>query len=196
MDRFGWDRRTLARRRCGLRGEVAFQRHPSRALRGSPDRRLKRRPNAINRFATETKRQLDVLDRRLAETADLRGDDYTIADIAIFPWYDGFVKGWLYDAAEFLSVHEYKNVLHWADTVLERPEEFKSQGCGKSRSARLRSTEAIASLNEFLLHVQECPELSDYTRRKAWRVPRMCGEKAHPDRKVRVSVLWRNQPPS
>ncbi|OWX99018.1 glutathione-dependent disulfide-bond oxidoreductase [Thioclava sp. IC9] len=75
----------------------------------------------INRFAMEVKRQLDVLDRRLAETPYLGGDDYTIADIAVFPWYGGLVKGWLYDAAEFLSVHEYKNVLRWADTIFERP---------------------------------------------------------------------------
>lgn len=76
---------------------------------------------AIDRFAMETKRQLDVLDRRLGQTAYLAGDDYTIADIAVFPWYGGLVKGVLYNAGEFLAVHEYKNVLRWADTVLARP---------------------------------------------------------------------------
>jgi GST-like protein len=76
---------------------------------------------AIDRFAMETKRQLDVLDRRLAQSAYLAGDEYTIADIAVFPWYGGLVKGWLYNAGEFLSVHEYKNVLRWADTLLARP---------------------------------------------------------------------------
>ncbi|MBP6818746.1 MAG: glutathione-dependent disulfide-bond oxidoreductase [Ferrovibrio sp.] len=77
---------------------------------------------AIDRFAMETKRQLDVLDRRLAESPYLGGADYTIADIAVFPWYGGLVKGWLYgDSAEFLSVHEYKHVLRWADAILERP---------------------------------------------------------------------------
>src|SRR5687767_13026276 len=76
---------------------------------------------AINRFAMETKRQLDVLDRRLAQTAYLAGDEYTIADIAVFPWYGGLVKGALYNAAEFLSVHEYKHVRRWADTLLKRP---------------------------------------------------------------------------
>lgn len=76
---------------------------------------------AIDRFAMETKRQLDVLDRRLGESAYLAGDNYTIADIAVFPWYGGLVKGWLYDAAEFLSVHEYKNVVRWADAIFERP---------------------------------------------------------------------------
>jgi GSH-dependent disulfide-bond oxidoreductase len=75
----------------------------------------------IDRFAMEVKRQLDVLDRRLAETEYLAGSDYTIADIATFPWYGGLVKGWLYEAAEFLSVQDYKNVQRWADTVLSRP---------------------------------------------------------------------------
>jgi GST-like protein len=76
---------------------------------------------AIDRYAMETKRQLDVLDRRLAQNEYLGGNEYTIADIAVFPWYGGMVKGWLYSAGEFLSVHEYKNVLRWADTLLARP---------------------------------------------------------------------------
>jgi GST-like protein len=76
---------------------------------------------AIDRFAMETKRQLDVLDRRLAESAYLGGDDYTIADIAVWPWYGGLVKGFLYGAAEFLAVHEYKNVQRWAEAIFARP---------------------------------------------------------------------------
>lgn len=76
---------------------------------------------AIDRFAMEAKRQLDVLDRRLSESAYLAGSDYTIADIAVFPWYGGLVKGWLYEAGEFLSVQDYRNVLRWADAILERP---------------------------------------------------------------------------
>ncbi|QPE17178.1 glutathione-dependent disulfide-bond oxidoreductase [Providencia rettgeri] len=75
----------------------------------------------INRFAMETKRQLDVLDKRLAEHRYVAGENYSIADIAIWPWYGALVKGWLYDAAEFLSVHEYKNVIRWADEVYARP---------------------------------------------------------------------------
>ncbi|MEX0423747.1 glutathione-dependent disulfide-bond oxidoreductase [Providencia rettgeri] len=75
----------------------------------------------INRFAMETKRQLDVLDRRLAEHKYIAGENYSIADIAIWPWYGALVKGWLYDAAEFLSVHEYKNVIRWADEIYARP---------------------------------------------------------------------------
>jgi GST-like protein len=77
---------------------------------------------AIDRFAMETKRQLDVLDRRLGESEYVAGPAYTIADIAIFPWYGGLAKGWLYgESAEFLSVQDYKNVQRWADTLLERP---------------------------------------------------------------------------
>jgi GST-like protein len=76
---------------------------------------------AIDRFAMETKRQLDVLDRRLGESAYLAGDDYTIADIAVWPWYGGLAKGLLYGAGEFLSVKDYKNVQRWADVIGERP---------------------------------------------------------------------------
>jgi len=76
---------------------------------------------AIDRFAMETKRQLDVLDRRLAESRFLGGDDYTIADMAVWPWYGGLAKGLLYGSAEFLSVQEYKNVQRWADEVAKRP---------------------------------------------------------------------------
>jgi len=76
---------------------------------------------AIDRFAMETKRLLDVLDRRLAESEYVAGPDYTIADIAIFPWYGGLVKFDQYGATEFLSVQDYKNVNRWADVLLARP---------------------------------------------------------------------------
>ncbi|AIC31679.1 glutathione S-transferase protein (plasmid) [Rhizobium etli bv. mimosae str. IE4771] len=76
---------------------------------------------AIDRFAMEVKRQLDVLDRRLAETEYLAGSQYTIADIAVWPWYGGLVKGWTYGAAEFLQVEDYKNVQRWADAIFSRP---------------------------------------------------------------------------
>ncbi len=76
---------------------------------------------AIDRFAMETKRQLDVLDRRLAESPYIAGADYTIADMAIWPWYGGLVKGWLYGAAEFLDVQSYRHVRRWADLIGERP---------------------------------------------------------------------------
>jgi len=77
---------------------------------------------AIDRFAMEVKRQLDVLDRRLAESEYLAGHEYTIADIAVWPWYGALAKGLLYGASgEFLSVHEYKNVQRWTDAIAQRP---------------------------------------------------------------------------
>jgi GST-like protein len=76
---------------------------------------------AIDRFAMEVKRQLDVLDRRLAENTYLAGDEYTIADIAVWPWYGGLAKGVLYEAGEFLQVQEYKNLQRWADMIAQRP---------------------------------------------------------------------------
>lgn len=75
----------------------------------------------INRFAMETKRQLDVLDRQLAETPWIAGDEYTIADIAIWSWYGQLVLGRLYSAAEFLDVESYKHVMAWAKKIDERP---------------------------------------------------------------------------
>jgi GST-like protein len=76
---------------------------------------------AIDRFAMETKRLLDVLDKRLAESEYVAGPAYTIADIAVWPWYGGLVKFNSYGAAEFLNVQEYKNVQRWADMIYERP---------------------------------------------------------------------------
>ena len=76
---------------------------------------------AIDRFAMEVKRQLDVLDRRLAESEYLAGGDYTIADIAVWPWYGALAKGVLYESGEFLQVQEYRNVNRWADQIVARP---------------------------------------------------------------------------
>ncbi|MBB1476263.1 glutathione-dependent disulfide-bond oxidoreductase [Shewanella sp. SG41-3] len=75
----------------------------------------------INRFAMEVKRQLDVLDKQLASNTFVTGEEYTIADIAIWPWYGNLVLGNLYSAAEFLDVASYKNVTRWANEVLARP---------------------------------------------------------------------------
>jgi GST-like protein len=76
---------------------------------------------AIDRFAMEVKRQLDVLDRQLAANEYVAGSEYTIADIAIWPWYGALVKGVLYGSGEFLGVHEYTNVLRWTDAIARRP---------------------------------------------------------------------------
>ena len=75
----------------------------------------------IDRYAMEVKRQLDVLDRRLAENEYLAGADYTIADISVWPWYGALVKGLLYEAGEFLQVQEYKHVVRWTDQIAQRP---------------------------------------------------------------------------
>jgi GST-like protein len=76
---------------------------------------------AIDRFAMETKRLLDVLDKQLAVNEYVAGSEYTIADMAIWPWYGGLAKGWMYGAAEFLSVQDYKHVQRWANALGERP---------------------------------------------------------------------------
>ncbi|HEX5374183.1 MAG TPA: glutathione-dependent disulfide-bond oxidoreductase [Aquabacterium sp.] len=76
---------------------------------------------AIDRYAMEVKRQLDVLDRLLAERPYVAGEDYTIADMAIWPWYGAMAKGQLYEAGEFLQVHTYTHVIRWADEIAQRP---------------------------------------------------------------------------
>ncbi len=75
---------------------------------------------AIDRFTMEIKRQLDVLDRHLADHRYMCGDEYTIADMAIWPWYGALAKGVLYDSAEFIEAHTYTNVIRWADVLAER----------------------------------------------------------------------------
>ena len=86
----------------------------------------------IDRYAMETKRQLDVLDRHLADNRYMAGDDYTIADMAIWPWYGGMVLGQLYEAATFLSVHEYKHVKRWADAIAARPAVVRGRKVNRS----------------------------------------------------------------
>lgn len=86
----------------------------------------------INRYAMETKRQLDVLDRRLAEVPFVSGQDYSIADMAIWPWYGGLVLGRAYNAAEFLDVTSYKNVVAWAEKIDARPAVKRGRMVNKS----------------------------------------------------------------
>jgi len=89
----------------------------------------------INRYAMETKRQLDVLDRLLAERRFVAGDEYTIADMAIWPWYGALVLGELYGAGEFLAVHQYQQVRRWADEVLARPAVQRGRRVNNTRGA-------------------------------------------------------------
>jgi GST-like protein len=87
----------------------------------------------INRYAMETKRQLDVLDRLLAGRRFVAGDEYTIADMAIWPRYGGLLKGELYDAGEFLAVHQYQQVRRWADEVGARPAVIRGRKVNRVR---------------------------------------------------------------
>ncbi|MCG8325019.1 MAG: glutathione S-transferase C-terminal domain-containing protein, partial [Thiotrichales bacterium] len=85
----------------------------------------------INRYTMEVKRQLDVLDRNLAERRYLCGDEYTIADMAIYPWYGGLVLHKLYDAQVFLDVTSYEHVVRWASDIQERPAVKRGQRVNK-----------------------------------------------------------------
>ena len=86
----------------------------------------------INRYAMEVKRQLDVLDRQLAERPFIAGDDYSIADMAIFPWYGAVVRNEAYEAAEFLDAGIYKNVIRWAAGIAERPAVIRGRMVNRS----------------------------------------------------------------
>jgi GST-like protein len=90
---------------------------------------------AIDRFAMETKRQLDVLNQRLAQTRYVAGDDYSVADIAIWPWYGGVVRGEMYEAAEFLQVQEYTHVQRWAQELAQRPAVQRGRMVNRLRGA-------------------------------------------------------------
>ena len=87
----------------------------------------------IDRYAMETKRQLDVLERQLTNKQFVAGSDYTIADMAIWPWYGGMVRGELYEAGEFLSVHEYQHVRRWADEIAARPAVIRGRKVNRVR---------------------------------------------------------------
>jgi GST-like protein len=87
---------------------------------------------AIDRYAMETKRQMDVLDKRLAQSRYICGDDYSIADMAIWPWYGGMAKGLLYEAGEFLQVHEYTYVVRWANEIAKRPAVIRGRMVNRS----------------------------------------------------------------
>jgi GSH-dependent disulfide-bond oxidoreductase len=114
---------------------------------------------AIDRFAMEVKRQLDVLDRRLSENEYIAGSSYTIADMAIFPWYGGIAKGWAYEnAADFLSVRDYKHVQRWCDLLLARP------AVQRGRMVNRTSGEPSSQLRER-------HEASDFETRTADKLP-------------------------
>ena len=104
----------------------------------------------INRYAMETKRQLDVLNIALGKTPYIAGEEYTIADIAIFSWYGLLVKGKLYDAAEFLSVHEYTNIIRWADEILKRKAVARGRMVNRSWGEETEQVRERHSAKDFL----------------------------------------------
>ena len=116
---------------------------------------------AIDRFAMEVKRQLDVLDRRLAESKYLAGDDYTIADIAVWPWYGGLAKGLLYGGGEFLSVHEYKNVHRWADEIGARPAVKRGRIVNRMAGEPSQQLRERHDASDFQLRTQDKLEKKD-----------------------------------
>jgi GST-like protein len=99
---------------------------------------------AIDRYAMEVKRQLDVLDRRLADNEYLAGSEYTIADMATWPWYGALAKGLVYGAGEFLSVQEYKNVQRWTDAIAKRP--AVKRGAWSTASPRPREASCTSGM--------------------------------------------------
>lgn len=101
----------------------------------------------INRFAMEVKRQLDVLDRNLANRRFLAGDDYSIADIATYPWYGRLVEGGAYNAATFLSVHEYEHVNRWAAEIKARPAVARGRRVNLNGDGNIRERHSAADLD-------------------------------------------------
>lgn len=109
----------------------------------------------IDRYTMETKRQLDVLDRQLAERAYIAGEDYTIADIAIYPWYGLLVQGLLYDAGEFLAVDEYPNVQRWARRIAERPAVKRGRMVNRTWGERSEQLHERHSASDFETRTQD-----------------------------------------
>jgi GST-like protein len=110
---------------------------------------------AIDRFAMETKRLLDVLDRRLAESEYVAGPNYTIADMAIWPWYGGLLRGGQYGAAEFLSVQDYKNALRWADAIAARPAVKRGRIVNKANGDLASQLHERHDASDFNLRTQD-----------------------------------------
>lgn len=109
----------------------------------------------INRYAMEVKRQLDVLDRHLAENEYMAGDEYSIADIAIWPWYGGLALGRAYDAAEFLDVQSYKNVQRWARQIDARPAVARGRIVNKTNGAPMQQLHERHAASDFDTKTQD-----------------------------------------
>ena len=105
---------------------------------------------AIDRFAMEVKRQADVLDRRLAEAEYLAGDQYTIADIAVWPWYGALAKGQVYGAGEFLAAHEYRHLNRWADQIARRPAVKRGRRINRAGEGGVPERHSAADIDKAL----------------------------------------------
>ncbi|NMT65058.1 glutathione-dependent disulfide-bond oxidoreductase [Marinobacter orientalis] len=114
----------------------------------------------INRYTMEVKRQLDVLDRQLADNRYVAGDEYTIADIAIWPWYGALVKNKVYDAAEFLEAHTYRNVVRWADEIGKRPAVKRGLMVNRTWGDESRQLHERHDASDFELRTQDKLESS------------------------------------
>ena len=110
---------------------------------------------AINRFAMEVKRQMDVLNQRLADSPYVGGDTYSIADMAIWPWYGGMAKGVLYEAAEFLQVHEYTHVLRWAEEIAGRPAVVRGRMVNRAVGPLASQLHERHDASDFATHTQD-----------------------------------------
>jgi len=117
----------------------------------------------INRFALESKRQLDVLDKHLAEHAYLAGDEYSIADMMVWPWYGGLVLGHLYNAAEFLDVQSYTHLQRWAKEIEARPAVRRGAIVNRTWGetyGQLRERHSGADIDQAIAELTEKPENS------------------------------------
>ena len=119
---------------------------------------------AIDRFAMEVKRQLDVLDRRLAESEYLGGPDYTIADMAVWPWYGALAKGLVYEAGEFLQVAGYKNVLRWTDQIAERPAVKRGRMVNRAQGDPASQLRERHDASDFETKTQDKVEAAEVTQ--------------------------------
>jgi len=116
---------------------------------------------AIDRFAMEVKRQLDVLDRRLADHDYLAGSDYSIADIAVWPWYGGMAKGLLYDAGEFLQVQDYVHLQRWTDRIAQRPAVRRGRMVNRVMGEPASQLHERHDAGDFLTRTQDKLEAAD-----------------------------------
>lgn len=109
----------------------------------------------INRYTMEVKRQLDVLDRQLAEHRYVAGEDYTIADIAVWPWYGGLVLNQVYGAAEFLDAQRYRNLLRWADEIATRPAVQRGRMVNRTWGAPAEQLHERHDASDFALRTED-----------------------------------------